>query len=114
MAEVQETKPTLSAKGCSGVKLDGDKPMLGKHVLACFPDALKAVALVSEFGANKYTYKGWKTVPDGVDRYSEALVRHIADEFSDAILDAESGLPHAYHTAWNALARLQLMFDAEK
>jgi hypothetical protein len=29
-------------------------------------------------------------------------------------LDSESGLPHAWHVAWNALARAELIVSQEK
>lgn len=96
----------------SGAKLDLGKPQVIRFVLAYFPDALEAVSRVSEFGAAKYVEGGWRTVPDGVTRYTEALGRHLIYEKKGEDLDQDSGLEHAAHLAWNALARLQLMIDA--
>ena len=48
-------------------------------------------------------------VPDGVNRYTDALARHLLAEAIGEKVDPESGLYHAAHAAWNALARLDLM-----
>lgn len=90
-----------------GVKHDTGKPRMGL-VLEDFPRAMMEVARVTTFGADKYTPSGWVTVPDGVDRYRDALARHVVTGYSEG-RDKESGLLHAAHTAWNALAVLELM-----
>lgn len=90
-------------------KDDKGKPPVLKGAVGYFPRAIKAVAAVSAFGSTKYAWGGWRYVPDGIDRYSDAMVRHVADEAEGQVVDAESGLLHAAHTAWNALARLELM-----
>lgn len=96
----------------AGSKLDAGKPQVVKYVLGYFPNALKAVAEVSEYGARKYTSMGWSTVPDGVDRYREALGRHLLAEAEAQAWDLtqvdESGLLHDAQEAWNALAKLEL------
>jgi hypothetical protein len=91
-----------------GVKLDQGKNRLGL-VLGGFPRALKAVGEIGTFGAEKYTDDGWKSVPDGEARYTDALLRHLLADFEGEKLDPESGYTHAAHTAWNALARLELV-----
>lgn len=90
-----------------GIKLDAGKPLLNKGLFSQFPAALEAVARVSQFGAEKYTWGGWKTVPDGKSRYTEALLRHLMAEQKE-LNDRESGLAHLAHAAWNALAILEL------
>jgi hypothetical protein len=90
-----------------GAKLDGGKPRAGL-VLKSFSRALAAVSEVGTYGAQKYTPNGWKWVADGVPRYTDAMVRHFLEE-AITDLDDESGLPHSFHVAWNALARLELM-----
>lgn len=92
-----------------GAKLDSGKAPVFRGLLDYFPCACEAVAEVSAFGANKYAWKGWETVPDGVSRYSDAMVRHVTKEAKGEVLDDDSGLSHAAHCAWNALARLELM-----
>lgn len=89
-----------------GAKLDAGKIKAG--VLGDFALALSAVAEVGTFGAEKYTRGGWQHVPNGVERYTDAMWRHLLDENQEAF-DADSGLLHAAHLAWNALARLELM-----
>lgn len=75
-----------------------------------FPRALIAVAEVADYGAKKYTRGGWVEVPNGFQRYSGAMNRHILWEHIDPDgLDPETKLTHAAHIAWNALARLELL-----
>lgn len=97
-----------------GAKLDAGKPCASRGVIGYFPRAIEAVATVSTFGASKYTWGGWRKVPDGVARYSDAMVRHQLKESKGEVLDGDSGLSHAAHLAWNALARLELMLIEEE
>lgn len=96
-----------------GVKLDHGKPRAGL-VLGGFSRALLAVADVGTFGAQKYTPHGWLSVPHGIERYTDAMVRHQLAEASGEQTDSESGLSHAAHAAWNALARLELLLAEAK
>lgn len=91
----------------AGAKLDLGKAPVWKGVFSYFPRALLAVAEVSEFGSRKYTWGGWKTVDDGVNRYTDALGRHLMYEAQGEDYDPETNLRHAAHAAWNALARLE-------
>lgn len=93
----------------SGAKLDAGKAPIWKGVVSYFPRALKAIAEVSEFGSRKYVWGGWKSVPEGVNRYTDALLRHLIEEACDEAIDPETELAHAAHAAWNALARLELL-----
>lgn len=91
----------------SGLKFDAGKPDL--TFLREFSGALGEVCRVSEYGVRKYKKRGsWPTVPDGSRRYAAAMLRH---ELAGDAVDPESGLHHAAHVAWNALAKLQLMLD---
>ncbi len=89
-----------------GAKLDAGKTLAG--VLADFSGALTAVAEVGTMGAEKYTRGGWQHVDNGVQRYTDAMWRHLLQE-QKISYDGESGLRHAAHMAWNALARLELI-----
>lgn len=90
-----------------GAKDDKVKPMAG--VLLDFSRALQTVVDVGTYGAKKYTRTGWATVPEGSQRYTDALVRHLlAIDVDPDGLDKETGLPHLAHVAWNALAVLEL------
>ena len=92
-----------------GAKLDAGKVCIYRGAVGYFPRALSEIAAVSTFGASKYAWKGWETVPDGFNRYSDAMVRHLICEGKDEVFDIDSNLLHAAHTAWNALARLELL-----
>jgi hypothetical protein len=92
-----------------GAKLDAGKVCVWRGAISYFPRAIEQVAAVSTFGAKKYAWKGWESVPDGINRYSDALGRHLIEEGSGKVLDGDSGLLVAAHSAWNALARLELM-----
>lgn len=97
------------------VKFDGGKPQVVRGVLHYFPRAILEIARVSEAGANKYEWDGWKTVPDGVSRYTEAMGRHLLAEAIEGPLDSGAGgtrCLHAAQVAWNALARLELALRA--
>jgi len=91
-----------------GAKLDAGKNRLAL-VLGGFARAIQAVGEIGTAGAKKYTDRGWLRVPDGVDRYSDALMRHLSKEWEGEMWDPDSGQMHAAHAAWNALARLELL-----
>lgn len=107
-----EVDPTGRSHSDAGAKLDSGKVRYSL-VFGSMPDALRAVVDVAEYGAAKYSEDGWKQVPEGSRRYTDALFRHLMAEMSGWEWDQDSGLCHAAQTAWNALARLQLMLDDE-
>ncbi len=96
-----------------GVKLDAGKPRLGL-VFMTMARALQEVGEVATFGAEEYSDNGWLAVPDGERRYTDAMLRHLMKEAVGEERDAGSNLRHAAHTAWNALARLDLMIRREE
>ena len=103
-----ESDPNGIPQHAPGAKLDAGKTRLWL-VFSGFANALEEVGKVVTFGAKKYSDDGWRSVPDGVPRYSDALLRHLLAEAAGEALDADSGLTHAAHAAWNALARLELL-----
>ncbi len=105
-----ETDPYNIDQHAPGAKLDTSKP--DASLLLMFGRALAAVAEVGTFGAQKYTRGGWREVPEGVNRYTAALGRHLLKEDREAH-DQDSGLLHAAHAAWNALARLEMMLEPQ-
>lgn len=107
---VVEADPCGIAQHEPGAKLDSGKLLAG--VLADFSLALRAVAAVGTFGAGKYSRGGWQSVPDGIQRYYDAKWRHLLAERHET-LDADSGLLHAAHEAWNTLARLELILRGD-
>lgn len=107
-------KPEAAPQPAGGVKYDAGKPRYGL-VLGGFPRALERVVQVGTFGANKYSDDGWLTVDDGHSRYTDAMLRHHFAEAGGEELDGESGMLHAAHRAWNALAVLELkLIELEK
>lgn len=97
-----------------GAKLDAGKSPVLRGILQYFPRAVKEVANLSQVGAEKYSWNGWEYVPDGLNRYGDACVRHIVDEATQGLYDSawrEQGkqVLHATAVAWNALARLELI-----
>jgi len=107
-----ETDPLGKAPGERGSKLDAGKIAVYQGLFAYFPAACAAVANVSTIGAKKYSWKGWEDVPDGINRYSDALCRHILQESLEGPWDSGEGGTgelHAAQVAWNAMARLELI-----
>lgn len=96
-----------------GSKLDAGKAPVFRGLLNYFPRACLAVAAVSAAGAQKYAWKGWETVPDGINRYSDALGRHVVNEQIEGPYDPD-GFLHAAQIAWNAMARLELILKEIK
>lgn len=83
-----------------GRKFDGDKARYDLYPL----DAYEGCTNVLTFGAKKYADNEWKTVPNAINRYYAALIRHLNSqkEYNDAggiglLMDSESGLPHLDH-----------------
>lgn len=106
--------PQAAPQPAGGVKYDAGKPRYGL-VLGGFSRALERVVQVGTFGANKYSDDGWLSVPGGHARYTDALLRHHFAEAGGEELDGESGMLHAAHRAWNALAVLELkLIELEK
>lgn len=99
---VDETDPTGRSAHEPGAKLDAGKLRAG--LLHDFHNALRAVAEVSTFGAKKYAPHSWLHVPNGEERYFDALWRHL---LADGI-DPDSNLDHLHHAAWNLLAIIEL------
>lgn len=95
--------------GTGAIKYDGGKPCPFRGCVEYFPRAIYEVARVSTFGATKYAWKGWEGVDDGIARYSDAMVRHLLAEGRGEDVDPDSGLLHAAHMAWGAMARLELL-----
>lgn len=110
---MNQTDPYGKSPHEKGAKLDSGKEPVFRGLLDYFPRACKAVAQVSAAGAAKYAWKGWEEVPDGINRYADALARHIVNEAIEGQFDSE-GFRHAAQQAWNALARLELILREEE
>lgn len=105
---MSERDPTGKAQHEHGAKLDAGKAPVARGAIQYFPLALREISLVSLKGAQKYAWNGWESVPDGFNRYTDAMARHLLDETQGPI-DADTGCLHAAQVAWNALARLELL-----
>lgn len=92
-----------------GMKFDTGKAPIARGFSRYFPRAVDAVALISQFGFDKYKeWGGWKKVPDAYNRYDDAHGRH-----DNALQRGETHCPeshklHLAHRAWNAMATLEL------
>lgn len=107
MATTAERDPNGKSAKEPGSKLDHGKSPVWQGLLDYFPRACAAVASVSAGGAAKYAWKGWETVPDGLNRYANALNRHQLEIAKGHEYDRE-GFLHRAQVAWNALAVLEL------
>lgn len=110
-----ERDPTGRRLGEDGAKLDQGKAPVVTGCFHYFPRALKAVAMVSKAGIDKgYAPGSWRTVPNGLERYLNALGRHLLDEGWEGLYDSGPGgtnVLHAAQDAWNSLARLERMLE---
>lgn len=96
-----------------GAKFDQGKvrPSL---ILHGFPRAIEAVAEVGMYGLTLHEEGSWKDVPNGLQRYREALQRHLLKHATED-RDKGSGLLHEAHQCWNNLAVLELrLIEMEK
>jgi hypothetical protein len=82
-----------------GKKDDSDKPMMQLLPL----DVLMEVSKVLTVGAHHYGKDNWKIVPEAEDRYTGALLRHLAAWRNGEEKDSETGLSHLAHLACNAV-----------
>lgn len=115
--DVSETDPNGLGSGVPGAKMDNGKAPIMQGVLQYFPRALNCVASLSQKGADKYSWKGWEDVPDGINRYGNALGRHLVYEETEGLYDngpGGTGELHATAVAWNALARLELILREQE
>ena len=103
----EETDPNGKSLNEPGAKGDAGK-LLPALVLGDFARALIQVAEVGTYGAKKYTAHGWLTVPNGIERYEEAMMRHWLKEKAGEDTDPDTGLLHLSHICWNVLAILEL------
>lgn len=103
----EESDPHGMSQHTPGAKVDAGK--IRMHLITGgMARGITEVAKVGTFGAAKYSDNGWIAVPDGFRRYEDAQQRHAAKRHIGEIVDADSGLLHLAHEAWNALAKLDL------
>ena len=77
----------------AGRKDDAGKP--SPSLLPIKP--LMAIVDVLTFGARKYDRDNWMKVDNAVERYEDAMLRHLFAWKAGETNDPESGLPHLAH-----------------
>lgn len=108
-----EHDPNGIAQHAPGAKLDAAKVPVMRGAVYQFPRALTEVARLSQFGADKYSWNGWESVPDGIQRYRDARGRHEFAQAMGETHDPDSRVLHLTAVAWNALAELELTLRQE-
>jgi len=92
----------IKNKEPNGIKFDTGKPQMELLPM----NALLEVSKVLTHGAKKYAPGNWKFVKNAKDRYTGALLRHLALWREGETIDEESGedrLLHIAQVACNAL-----------
>ena len=89
-----------------GVKHDQGKPR-PDLIFSAMARAMLEVSKVAAFGAEKYDDDNWLLVADKEKRYRDAKGRHMLLGAIEKV-DADSGLSHLAHEAWNAIALLEM------
>lgn len=77
-------------------------------------DLIEKIVEVYHFGAQKYAPNTWKQLENGEQRYKAALLRHLVEHDKGNLRDKESGLLHAQHMCWNAIAMLYFAMEKEQ
>lgn len=97
-----------------GMKFDGGKPRFDLLEFGC-PDALLGVVKVLTWAVEVKGYKAhsWQGVEDAETRYTAAIRRHQNALARGEKNDNESGFPHEWHIATNALFLAQLRHNRE-
>jgi hypothetical protein len=95
--KTQEEPPQPST---TGIKHDSGKLWPSQLYLE-LNGPLTEVSQVLTYGAKKYSRTNWKHVD--LERYQDAMLRHMQAHFSGEKLDKESGLSHLAHMASNLL-----------
>ena len=104
---MNESDPRGISPHVPGAKLDNGKPFTWLCIKG-FAHALDEVAKVTTVGARKYTPDGWKSVPDGANRYMDAFGRHMLKLGQGETTDADTQCLHKAQMIWNLLASLEL------
>jgi hypothetical protein len=113
MTQNSEQDPTGRSVHAPGAKLDQGK-LRAALVMSGFSKALTEVCKIGTHGAEKYSPNGWKSVPNGIERYDDAQERHKLTRWGGELTDPGSKLLHRAHEAWNVLAALELELREEK
>ena len=77
------------------------------------PSAMKALASVLQYGAQKYSARNWEKGAEFSVPYA-SLLRHLTAWWEGENNDLESGLPHTYHILMNAAMLVEYEEKFEK
>ena len=87
-----------------------DRKSEGKPLVQLIePEFILGIGAVLEMGARKYAPNNWKLSVNTedhkafVDDRQGSMIRHAMARLSGELRDVESGLPHMYHVACNAM-----------
>ena len=95
---------------CQEVKSKGMKYDSGKLQLNLITEPMiTGLGEVLTFGSNKYEPNSWQHVPDAIERYKAALLRHYTAWIGGEDLDVESKLHHMKHVLCNAAFLVHLI-----
>ena len=100
----------------TGRKDDNLKAPVYSGFLQYFPRAIKEVARVSQYGAEKYKLnmddRNFARVEHGEMRYLDACARHMLDRIITGEINHEDGqLLHRAQIAWDGMAQLEIYLE---
>ena len=102
------------AQALHHARTEGTRYDSGKPRISLLPaDAIREVAEVATFGADKYDAHNWMK---GISysRMMDSLLRHLTSfNSTDSDIDSESGRHHMAHVAWNAITLLHFILDCD-
>ena len=87
-----------------------EKPNPMRDVYLEFPRAMRAISVVTAYGAEKHAPRGWQTFDPqyGIDYHMSKIGRHLlARELDGEVNRSDGDLLHAAQICWNALALLE-------
>lgn len=94
---------------------DGNRYNVGKIPWHLLPwDAVEEVVRVIQFGAKKYSPRGWEDKPLSYVETAASMTRHTVAWLRGQDRDPETGLHHMAHAACNALFLVAYALRGEK
>ena len=98
LKDIKEGWINLKKDNSEFIKYDNSKNMLS----LIEPKFIEGLGQVLTYGANKYAKDNWKKCND-LDRYHDALLRHLYAYLGGEENDSESGLSHLDHISANVM-----------
>lgn len=69
-------------------------------------EEIEEIVKVYTTGSKKYGENTWQNLPNGLQRYKAAMLRHLVAFEKGEEVDKETGCNHLAQVAWNAIAML--------